>query len=256
MRRVHLIREEFADRPAFDTAVSRALLQQVAEGARPETLRLHRTGDVMAFSVLDRTRPGFARAVDAARAAGFTPILRLAGGRAAPFSGGTVALAWSRPVAELRAGVQERFEEIAEILVDSLRQLGVDARVGEVPGEYCPGGFSVNARGSTKLAGVGQRVVRGAAHVGGVVVAAGSTPLRRALQPVYEALGYEMDPAAVGSVEDELGARDALERVEHAIHEVLARRFDVQPGRPDEPALARAAALAAEHELGMAAQRP
>lgn len=250
MRPLQLIREGFSERPAFDTAVSRVLLQQVAEGARAETLRLHRTGDVMAFSVLDRTRPGFARAVQAARTAGFAPILRLAGGRAAPFSGGTLALAWSRPVEELRAGVRERFEEIAEILAASLRGLGVDARVGEVPGEYCPGGFSVNARGRKKLAGVGQRVIRGAAHVGGVVVAEGSAPLRCVLEPVYEALGYEMDPDAVGSVEDELPAEDALERVERAIEATLARRFDVQSGRADEVALARAATLAGEHELG------
>ncbi len=254
MRPVCVIREGFPKRPAFDTALSRALLQQVAEGARSETLRLHRTGDVMAFSVLDRTRPGFARAVDAARKAGFAPVLRLAGGRAAPFSDGTLALAWSRPVEELRAGVQERFVEIAGILAGALRGLGVDARVGEVPGEYCPGGFSVNARGRTKLAGVGQRLVRGAAHVGGVVVARGSAPLRSALEPVYEALGYEMDPAAVGSVEDELGAGDSLERVERAIHEELARRFEVRPGSSDEAALTSAEALVAEHELGVAAR--
>ena len=42
-----------------------------------------------------------------------------------------------------------------------LGRLGVDARVGEVPGEYCPGAFSVNARGRIKLAGVGQRLISG-----------------------------------------------------------------------------------------------
>jgi len=33
----------------------------------------------------------------------------------------------------------------------AFRRLGVDARVGEVSGEYCPGAHSVNARGATKL---------------------------------------------------------------------------------------------------------
>lgn len=254
-RRLRLIRQGFPERPAFDTALSRALLQEVAEGRRPETLRLHRTGPVMAFSVLDRTRPGFARALAAARDHGFTPVLRLAGGRAAPFSRGTLAVAWSRPVEELRSGIRERFEEIADIVVTALRALDVDARVGEVPGEYCPGGFSVNAGGRTKLAGVGQRVVRGGAHVGGVVVAAGSAPLRRALAPVYEALGYPLDPDRVGSVEDELRGSGSLDRVEQALVEELARRFDLEPEHPDEATLARAEDLVAEHTLAVPAER-
>ena len=66
--------------------------------------------------------------------------------------------------------------------------LGVDARVGEVAGEYCPGEFSVNARGAAKLAGIGQRVVVGGAHVGGVIVVRGAGRIREVLTPIYEAL--------------------------------------------------------------------
>ena len=40
---------------ALDTAVSGALLRRVAEGRAPETLRLHATDEILAFSVLDRT---------------------------------------------------------------------------------------------------------------------------------------------------------------------------------------------------------
>ena len=67
----------------------------------------------------------------------------------------------------------------------ALCDLGVDARVGEVEGEYCPGEYSVNARGALKLMGVGQRIVRGAAHVGGVLVVGRSDRTRRVLEPVY-----------------------------------------------------------------------
>ena len=52
----------------------------------------------------------------------------------------------------------------------ALQRLGVDARVGEVPREYCPGDYCVNARGQTKLAGIGQRLIKGAWHIGGVIV--------------------------------------------------------------------------------------
>src|SRR5204862_6735221 len=83
------------------------------------------------------------------------------------------------------------------------RSLGVDARVGEVLGEYCPGEFSVNAPGRTKLMGVGQRVVAHAAHVGGVVVVGRSDLVRDVRVPVYAHLGLGWDPETVGSLEDE-----------------------------------------------------
>ncbi len=80
----------------------------------------------------------------------------------------------------------------------------MDARVGEVPGEYCPGAYSVNARGERKLSGIGQRMISGGAHVGGVVVAAGEDLLARVLDPVYAALGLDWDPATSGSASAEL----------------------------------------------------
>jgi lipoate-protein ligase A len=197
--------------PALDTALSRALLEAVASGTRPETLRLYRPDDVVAFSGLDAASPGFAKAVAAAREAGFAAALRLAGGRAAVFHTETLAFAWAMPVADLRGGIEERFAAVAGWVAAALRRLGVDARVGEVPGEYCPGAHSVNAGGRVKLMGVGQRVVRGAAHVGGVLVVCGSGRVRAVLEPVYAALGLPFDPATAGAVEDEIGAVDPEE---------------------------------------------
>ena len=101
------------------------------------------------------------------------------------------------------------------------RRLGVDARVGEVPGEYCPGAWSVNARGRTKLVGIGQRIVAGGAHLGVVIVVRDSALVREVLIPVYDALGLEWDPATAGSVEDELGDVE-LDAVEDAILAELA----------------------------------
>src|SRR3970282_1800772 len=114
--------------------------------------------------------PGWGAAVSRPRDFGFEPVLRLAGGRAAVYHEATLAVAWAIPDPAPRERIRERFDEIAAIARDALRALGVDARVGLVPGEYCPGAHSVNARGERKLVGVGQRVIRGAAHVGAVVV--------------------------------------------------------------------------------------
>ena len=56
---LEIIDTAFPGRAAFDVAVSRALLREVATGKRPETLRLYRPDDVVAFSTTD-LRPGSA----------------------------------------------------------------------------------------------------------------------------------------------------------------------------------------------------
>jgi lipoate-protein ligase A len=251
MAHIELLTRSVPGRPALDVALSRALLDRVAEGAAPETLRLYRPDDVLAFSSLDAASPRFAAAAAAARAAGFTPALRLAGGRAAAFHRETLAVAWATPAHDPRAGIRERFEATAALLTAALRRLGVDARVGEVAGEYCPGPHSVNARGRRKLAGVGQRVVRGAAHVGAVIAVRESARVRAALEPVYAALELDWDPTTAGSVEDEIGpvSRD---EVAAALLSELATRFDVEPAPAGrfEAALARAAGIEARYAVG------
>jgi octanoyl-[GcvH]:protein N-octanoyltransferase len=248
-RRILVAREAVPGGAALDTAVSRELLLEVARGARAETLRLWRPADALAFSVSDRNRPGFARAVELARAASFEPFLRLAGGHAAVYSREILAFAWAMPVPDPRLGIGARFEAVADLVARALRALGVDARVGPVPGEYCPGSHSVNARGRVKLMGVGQRVVggggprgggRGAPHVGGILVAGGSARLRAVLVPVYEALELPFDPRSVGSVEDERPGT-AFEAVAAALTVELSRECELEEVRLDPALVARAA---------------
>jgi lipoate-protein ligase A len=249
-RRVHLIDQGFPGRPALDTAFSRALLDRVAAGEAPETFRLYRPDDVVAFAGLDRAAPGFADAVAAARRIGFAAALRLAGGRAAVFHRETLAFAWTIPVPEPREGIQARFDEIAAIVAAALRRIGVDARVGEVPGEYCPGDHSVNARGARKLMGVGQRVVRGAAHVGGVVVVSGADRVRAALEPVYAALGLAWKPETTGSVADEIGATAPAAVADALVAELGARYELAAGGVAIDAVVARAAPLESRFAIG------
>jgi lipoate-protein ligase A len=245
VRPLVLVRDALPGRPALDAALSRALLERVAAGAQPETLRLYRPDDVLAFSGLDAASPGFRDAVVAARAAGFAPALRLAGGRAAAFTRASLAFAWATPAPELRAGITERFDAVAGLLASALRRLGVDARVGEVPGEYCPGDHSVNAGGRRKLVGIGQRVIRGAAHVGGVIVVRESERLHRVLGPVYAALGLAFDPATAGSVEDEASGIDEA-AVVGAIEAELRTGFRLEEAPPGLVGELRARAEAIE----------
>jgi octanoyl-[GcvH]:protein N-octanoyltransferase len=244
---LRLVRRGFPDRPEFGTAVSEAILHRVAAGELGATLRLHRPARELAFAKQDRAAPGFEAAVRSARAAGFEPVIRLAGGRAAVFTEGTLALAWSRPDPQPTKRTHERFEELADIVVEALRGLGVDARIGEVPGEYCPGAWSVNARGATKVAGLGQRIVRGGAHLGAVIVVSDSDLIRDALEPVYSALDLDWDPQTAGSVADEVGDA-SLDAVEAALLDRFAKRYDLVDAELDETTLERAAKLEAEHE--------
>jgi octanoyl-[GcvH]:protein N-octanoyltransferase len=248
-RTVRLVRAGFPDPPELDTAVSRATLQLVAQGSLPETLRMHRPGAIVAFGPRDRVEPGFAEAVAAARSHGFAAVERLAGGRAAVFHEGTIAFSWAIPDPAAREGIRTRFELLAEIMVEAIRSLGIDARVGEVPGEYCAGEHSVNARGRTKLMGVGQRVVAGAAHVGGVVVVSGTDRVRDVLIPVYEALGLDWDPATVGSMEDEVPGL-AWEMAEEAIVAAFDRRFVLEEGALPSGVLRLAEQLRTRHAVG------
>lgn len=246
LRPLRLVRDGFPDRPAYDTAVSRALMLRVAAGEEPETFRLHRPGMTLAFGRQDVRQPGYQEAVSVAGATGFAAVQRLAGGRAAVFHRDT--LAFSHAVADPapRRGIHERFSATSHLMRAALRRLGVDAHVGEVAGEYCAGAYSVNARGSHKIVGVGQRLVPGAAHVGGVVVTAGSERVRHVLVPVYSALQIPWQPDTVGSVEDEIGPISA-DDVAEAIIDGLSVRFDLFEGHLSHDVLQLAEALEDDH---------
>jgi octanoyl-[GcvH]:protein N-octanoyltransferase len=244
--RLRLIRASFPDLPAYGTAVSEAIMRRVAAGHLPATLRLHRPARELAFSKQDAASAGFGPAVRAARRVGFEPVVRLAGGRAAAFHEGTLAIAWSRPEASPLAGTRARFEELAGIVVAALARLGVDARVGAVAGEYCPGAWSVNARGRVKLAGIGQRLIAGAAHLGGVLVVSDGALLRSALEPVYAALGLEWDPATAAAVEDEASGV-SLADAEEALLAELGARYELSDAELDPDTLELAQRLESVH---------
>jgi octanoyl-[GcvH]:protein N-octanoyltransferase len=220
-------------------------LIRVAAGELPATIRIHRPAREVAFGRQDVVSPGYPAAVRAAEAAGFAGVERLAGGRAALFHEGTIAIARAYPDPHPPRRTYARFEEMSELVAAALASLGVDARVGEVSGEYCPGGYSVNARGSSKLVGIGQRMIRGGAHVGVVIVVSGSRLLRDTLVPVYEALGLDWDPDTAGSVSDELGRAVDRDEVTDALLSQLHGRQALSEGDLDAETLGLAERLLA-----------
>lgn len=235
------------DDPAASTAAAAALLRRVADGRIGPAVRVHRVAPTVAFGRADRNAPNYADAVAAAEAAGFATVERLAGGRAAVFHEGTIAFSLVVPTREPRLGIVDRFDAITRPVVAALRALGVEAAVGEVPGEYCPGTHSVHARHAVKLAGFGQRLVTGAAHVGGVIVAEGGDRIRDVLVPVYEALGLAWDPATAGDVAGEAPGAIDVPDVERALLAALGREADLRPAPLPDDLLAEAHARADDH---------
>ena len=219
---------------------------RVGTGELPETLRLARPGAFVAFAKRDVVVDGYEEAVRAARAEGFDAVVRLAGGRAAIFHEDTIELGHAVPDPEPRERIRERFERTAVRIAAALRSLGLDARVGEVAGEYCPGRYSVNARSTSKIAGVGQRVVAGGSHTGVVLVVAGEERIRRALSPVYAALDLDWRPEVTGSVAGEKGTADWT-TVRDALADQYARDYEVVEAELDDDTLELARRLAPEH---------
>jgi lipoate-protein ligase A len=224
---------------ALELATSQALLQRVAAGELPAALRLYRPPPTVAFGKLDTLSTGYAAAHAAARAHGYAPVLRLPGGHAAAYHRESLGIDLVYAVEDPVPGTHDRFRETAERLAGALASLGADARVGEVPGEYCPGAYSVNARGRVKLVGTAQRLVRGAALLGASIVVRDGAGVRAVLRDVYAALGLEWDDATAGALDEEV-AGVTLDAVERAV----LKAYGDPPAEPlDDATLALAGRL-------------
>jgi octanoyl-[GcvH]:protein N-octanoyltransferase len=232
--------------PALDVALPHALLDLVATRRRRPALRCYRPAATVAFGRRDTFLPGFASAVTAARRHGFTPVVRGAGGRAAAYDEGCLIFDEAMPADGSQ--IRERFANDARRQAEALRQLGVDARVGEVAGEYCPGEFSVNARGRVKLIGAAERIVKAAWLHSSVVVVEGADRLRAVLQDVYAALGLDWEPASVGAVGDEAPGV-SIDQTRQALLAAYESRYALSPARLTDADLARARELLARHRV-------
>lgn len=245
---VALLEGRAGDDPALEVALQESLLAMVAAGTHPPVVRCYRPLATVAFGRRDGFLPGFSRAAAAAREQGFDPVIRAAGGRAAAYDEGCLVLDEVMAEPDSMRSVRERFAGEAQRQARALRSLGVDARVGQVPGEYCPGEFSVNARGRTKLAGAAQRIVRGGWLFSTVVVVSSARTVRAVLEDVYGELGLDWDPSTTGSVADEVAGVD-VEDVRRALLAEYAQRYRLLSAPLGALMLARAQELLERHRV-------
>jgi hypothetical protein len=113
-----------------------------------------------------------------------------------------------------------------------------------VPREFCPGEFTVNARGAVKLVGTAQRVLRHASLLAASVAVSGADRLRAVLVDVYAALELDMDPATVGAVAAEVPGV-GIDEVERAV--LSAYSFTEAP--LGQATLSLASSLEPQHRL-------
>ena len=245
---VDLFQGRLDGEPALEVALAPALLELVAGGQRGPVLRCYRPPPTVAFGRRDTFLPGFAAAAGAARHHGCTPVIRAAGGRAAAYDEGCLVLDEVMPATDWLTGIEARFASDSERQAAALRALGIDARVGEVPGEYCPGAFTVNAGGARKLIGAAQRAVPGGWLLSTVVVVSSTARVRRVLESVYDALELDWDPATVGAVADEVPGV-SIDDVETALLAAYAQRYHLHPAVLGPRELTAATERVARHRV-------
>lgn len=197
-------------------------LRRVARGQEEQTLRLYRPAPNMAFGRRDKHNPSFEDAAEASRRLGFLPQVRPVGGHAAAYHAGSLVIDHFAPSADAISGNNRRFEFFAQFFVQVLSSLGFCAEVGELPGEYCPGEYSVFIHAGEgerlKIVGTAQRVVSGAWWFSTGIVVEDSAPLRKVTAEVYRHLAIPLEPNTVGALSDVI-PQIKVEDVEDAVLE-------------------------------------
>nr|WP_231709349.1 lipoate--protein ligase family protein [Arthrobacter sp. zg-Y895] len=203
---MEVFRQEESLGAAADLDFALAMLDAVRSGGLGPALRIYRPRPTVALGQRDAKLPGFAAAQAACRRQGFEPLVRKAGGRAAAYHDGCLVLDHVEPDADAIAGSRRRFADFGELLAGAFRKVGLTAGVGEIPGEYCPGEFTVSGGApggeQIKLVGTAQRVIAGGWLFSSVLVVENALPLRRVLTDCYAELGLGWDPRTAGAARD------------------------------------------------------
>ncbi len=188
-------------------------------------VRIYRPAPTVAFSGLEQRLPGFADAVGQALVFGFEPVVRPAGGRMVAIDEGWVVIDIITPEPYLSVAHRDVYQEFGATFVSLLRDLGVDAAMGAVEGEYCPGDYSVNARGAVKLVGTAQRVRRGARLFSACIPFSISFNVATLFERINASLALDWNPQTLGSIDQEAPGL-SIEDLEAALINTFAPQVD------------------------------
>lgn len=180
------------------------------ETAGGPTVRVWQPRRRVVFGPLDASCPGYERAVEIARSAGFEPVRRRVGGRAVAHTAAAVVFARVDPIDGRESGLKERYRRVTTAVKSALRELGVGIEDGEPSGAYCPGDHSLQCGG--KIVGVAQRLTADTAVTSGILLVDDREAVVSVLERIYPELGLPFDPESVGTVAD-VSARVDLDEI-------------------------------------------
>ena len=225
---MELLLPERFEKAATAYGYQRVIFEQVASGARPQTVSITPSTRHVGVTRRDTFRPGFADAVRASSEQGYPVLVRSSGGGATAAHHGTCGFSIIRSAREPRSTVRERYDEAAALVLGAFSRLGVrGAAVGEVRGEFCPGDHSIRVgdwESGMKVVGIAQRVTRRATSVGGIVLVEGEEELARVLERVYGAMRLPFRMESVGSLR-RAGSGAGTEEVIEAFAAEAALRY-------------------------------
>ena len=95
-----------------------------------------------------------------------------------------------------------------------------------MPGEYCPGAYSVNVRGRKKVVGTAQRMLRSAWLFSTLVILGDEDLLQPVLRDVYDMLDQPFDECSVGSVGVEVAGFQATDLIDVLVQSCTGRRTE------------------------------
>jgi octanoyl-[GcvH]:protein N-octanoyltransferase len=222
-----LIRGPVSREQALEMAFAYALVRQANAEEFDEVLRLYQPlAPAVVFSRRDTKTPRFAQAVAVAQRSGFQVAVRSAGGGAVAYTTEALVIDHVRHEPQALTGQQTRFERFAALYAGTLRGLGIPAVIGAVPGEYCPGAYSVNVRGCKKVVGTAQRVLQNAWLFSALIVLGDESRLQAVLQEVYDLLDQPFDECSVGSVGAEAAGLRATDLIDALVQSYTGGRTE------------------------------
>lgn len=188
--------------PEDGFGLQQAILEEVAAGTRETTTLLWSSSRYVGATRPETRLPGFPEARGLAEEDGFPVLIRNSGGGAVAANEGSISFSITYPVEDMRRGLYERYTEGAEIIVEAMEMVGIEAEPGEVEGEFCPGAYSVRVGRPQgfKVAGLAQRVTRRAARLEALVLVERTAEIRHVLTRFYGALDLPFRPAGVADL--------------------------------------------------------
>lgn len=224
-----VLNEGTAPSPEAGVAADFALLDAVAAGTAPATLRLWQNRQCLVVSRRDSRLPGFSRAAELLGRKGWPVVVRGSGGTAVPHGAGILLVSMAFARTDWRAvAIDEGYEILCQFIIRAIRRLGVRAVCQPVPAAFCDGRYNL-AVGPRKIAGTAQRWRRG--HAGGVtrravlahalILADGDArAMTAAVNRFYDLAGdaVSFDPESVTTLNDCLGGDpDIMPRLRDAM---------------------------------------